>query len=213
MFAIIAAVPLVLFPPVFDAASSSCSVQPQAATREEGPTLDLFSSRLDAYMQIHNDVEHRLAPKRLFDDPEDLFDTIRSMRSGIREARADARPGSVFTAEVSALIRARLAQRLAACNYTVEEVLAFLNEERFPGTPKPRINGAFPWSVGSAMWPTLLAALPALPPELQYRFFDRDLVLIDTHADLVVDIVEGALPVPHHPVIGRHHAMVVESGW
>jgi hypothetical protein len=213
MLAIIVALPLVLFPPVFDAAWSSCGVEPQAATREEVPALDLFRSRLDAYMQIHNDVERRLAPKRLFDDPEDLFDAIRSMRSGIRDARPDAGPGSVFTAEVSALIRARLAQRLTACNYTVEEVLAFLNEERLPGTPKPRVNGPFPWTVGSAMWPTLLAALPPLSAELQYRFVDRDLVLIDMHADLVVDIVEGALPSSRHRLSGLHHAMVVESGW
>jgi len=92
-------------------------------------------------------------------------------------------------------------------------VLTFLNEERMPGTPKPRVNEAFPWTVGSAMWSTLLAALPPLPAELQYRFFDRDLVLIDIHADLVVDIVEGALPSSRHRLSGLHHAMVVESWW
>lgn len=44
------------------------------------------------------------------------------------------------------------------------------------------------------MWPTLLRALPALPAELEYRFAHRDLVLIDVHASLVVDILEDALP-------------------
>ena len=35
---------------------------------------------------------------------------------------------------------------------------------------------------------------PALPPELAYRFVGRDLVLVDVHANLVVDILDLALP-------------------
>jgi hypothetical protein len=46
------------------------------------------------------------------------------------------------------------------------------------------------------MWPALLQVLPPLPRELEYRFVDRDLVLIDIHADLVVDILKEALPEP-----------------
>jgi len=75
-------------------------------------------------------------------------------------------------------------------------VLAFINEERLPRAPKPTIHEPFPWSLGSAMPAALLPALPPLPGELQYRFADRDLVLIDIHADLVVDILKNALPVP-----------------
>jgi len=35
--------------------------------------------------------------------------------------------------------------------------------------------------------------LPALPPELQYRMVGRDLVLVDVHASLIVDILPQAL--------------------
>ena len=45
------------------------------------------------------------------------------------------------------------------------------------------------------MWPALLHALPPLPRELEYRIVDADLVLIDLRADLVVDILENAMPV------------------
>jgi hypothetical protein len=64
------------------------------------------------------------------------------------------------------------------------------------------VNGTFPWDIGSAMWPTLLRALPELPDELEYRFSRRNLVIIDIHADLVVDILEDALP----PAEGREPA-------
>jgi hypothetical protein len=194
MLAIVVAMPLVLFPPVFDPVQSSCGVEPVTATAAETPIVEAFTRRLDAYMEIHNDVERRLATQWAFDDPEDLFDATSAMQSGIRAARPDARPGAVFTPDVSALIRARLAQRLVVCNYSVEDIFGFLNEERLPGVPAPRIHEPFPWTAGSAMWPTVLAALPPLPSELQYRFFDRDLVVIDVHADLVVDVMQNALP-------------------
>jgi hypothetical protein len=43
------------------------------------------------------------------------------------------------------------------------------------------------------MWPALLQALPPLPPELQYRIVDDDLVLIDLRASLVVDILDDVM--------------------
>jgi hypothetical protein len=43
------------------------------------------------------------------------------------------------------------------------------------------------------MHPAVLQALPPLPPELQYRMVGCDLVLIDVHADLIVDILPYAL--------------------
>ena len=45
------------------------------------------------------------------------------------------------------------------------------------------------------MWPGFLWTLPALPEELQYRFVGRDLILLDVHANLVVDILRDAIPI------------------
>ena len=42
--------------------------------------------------------------------------------------------------------------------------------------------------------PTLLANLPKLPAELEYRIVDRELVLLDTKANLIVDLLPNALP-------------------
>ena len=88
MLAIVVAIPLVLFPPIFDQVQSSCGVQPVTATAAELPIVEEFTRRIDAYMNIHDDVERRLAAPRVFDDPEDLFNAMRTMRSGIRLACA-----------------------------------------------------------------------------------------------------------------------------
>jgi hypothetical protein len=43
------------------------------------------------------------------------------------------------------------------------------------------------------MPPQVLAALPKLPQELEYRFVGARLILLDTHADIILDFVEGVL--------------------
>jgi len=60
---------------------------------------------------------------------------------------------------------------------------------------RPMVNHPVPWGVSAARWPAL-TMLPPLPPELAYRFIGRDLVLVDVHANLVVDILDLALPTP-----------------
>jgi hypothetical protein len=40
--------------------------------------------------------------------------------------------------------------------------------------------------------PQMLAALPRLPAELQYRIIGNSLVLWDHHANLIVDFLPGA---------------------
>jgi hypothetical protein len=205
MFAVILPLPLLLLPLISDPVQQpNCAVEPIALTAIEAPIQDGFNQRIGAYMQVHQDIEWSVMPHRLWADPEEMVDALESFQTAIREARADARQGTIFTAEVGALIRTRIERRLAACNDTVEDVLAFINEERLKDAPAPRMYEPFPWSLGSAMWPTLLPALPSLPAEMQYRFADRDLVLIDMHADLVVDILTDALPAPGHAGHATH---------
>jgi hypothetical protein len=55
------------------------------------------------------------------------------------------------------------------------------------------VNGRFPWLRGALVWPCILNALPPLPDELQYRFVGVDLILVDIHANLVVDILRNAV--------------------
>jgi hypothetical protein len=76
----------------------------------------------------------------------------------------------------------------------VHDLLAERDDEAAFGVGPVVVNSRFPHGRGNAMWPAMLAALPALPAELQYRFVDRELVLIDIDASLVVDVLPDALP-------------------
>ena len=147
-------------------------------------------------MRMHQAVEDALGIEWSFANAEDMFGAMEAFQAGMRAVRAHAAPGDVFTADVAGLIRARLITALDANHESVDDVLARLNEERARGARTPRVNQVFPWELGSAMPPELLAVLPQLPHELQYRFAGRMLVLIDVHADLVVDVLPNALPPP-----------------
>ena len=196
MFAVLVSLLLLLDPGRSSPVQRDCGVEPIAATSAEAPILEAFNQRITAYMQVHDHVERSLSLQWSFDDAEEMFAAIEAMQAGIRAARPDARRGAILTPDVGTVIRARLANRLRECGPQVEDVLAFINQERAPGARAPRINEPFPWELGSAMWPSFMGVLPPLLEELEYRFADRDLVLIDIQADLVVDILVNALPAP-----------------
>jgi hypothetical protein len=130
----------------------------------------------------------------MFEDPEDMFAAREALASALRDARPNARQGNIFTPGIAQLFRERLEGAIRRHTHDPADILAAIEEERLPGMPEPEVNQPFPWGLGTAMWPTLLRALPAVPRELEYRFWNRHLVLIDVHANMVVDILNDALP-------------------
>ena len=66
----------------------------------------------------------------------------------------------------------------------------FLVEDGMTLPVQVDVNGDYPAGGPVAtMRPTLLMALPPLPPELQYRFINMALILWDVQANLIVDFV------------------------
>ena len=67
--------------------------------------------------------------------------------------------------------------------------------EENPGPIKLQVNGQYPDNVPlSTMPPQVLAAMPRLAEDLEYRFIGRRLILLDVHANVIVDYIEDALP-------------------
>jgi len=57
------------------------------------------------------------------------------------------------------------------------------------------VNAPYPEGAPFSSVPaSLLAKLPKLPEELGYRFVGRDLILLDTAAQLVVDFIRREVP-------------------
>lgn len=153
-----------------------------------------FAKGTEDYAFLHRQLENRLPPLVVNANPETIRRAIDDMAAAIRAARPDARQGDLFNPAIQAAIRVRIARSLGSHGFTpadVQEVELVAGIDSAAVTL--RVNGTFPWTLGTAMFPCVLEALPPLPPELQYRLVGRDLLLIDVHASLIVDILPLAL--------------------
>ena len=156
------------------------------------PMRHTFLQSIDEYVQRHRSLEGPLPKEAVTADPDSLFASKRALSVAIRNTRADARQGDIFSAAVARYFRLLIADALKEGG--VEDLLAIVEEENEVHTPAA-VNGDYPAGRSvSMMPPCLLAALPPLPAELQYRFVGRDLILWDVHAGLIVDFVPDAIP-------------------
>ena len=157
----------------------------------EHAALAAFEVSVQDYAALHRRVARLTPPMRVTADPVQLRGALDALGEEIRLARHTAQVGDIFTPVVARMFRRRIAVALWDVDMTA--LMAEMEEDAEECAQRPVVNGPFPWSAGNAIWPSVLAALPDLPEELEYRFVGADLVLIDVPANLVVDILDGAL--------------------
>lgn len=167
----------------------------QAAEACDAAAIADFTARIADYHTLRRQIAGVLPGDVPFDDPANWLALRDTVRRAIRDARRGARPGDLFTPQAAAAIRRLVARTAAAQHVDVEDVVRAMRAERLPRARLPVVNGLYDWRLGAWMWPALLQALPPLPPDLQYRIVDDDLVLIDVRASLVVDILDDALDI------------------
>ena len=152
-----------------------------------GDTGTDFSTRVSSYADLRSELEKGLPPLMVTDDAAEILRAVRALAARIRVARAGARQGDIFSPTISTQFKKALRLEIDA------NTLALINDEN-PGAIDVRINGSYPVRKAvSTMPPNVLAALPKLPPDLEYRFLGRHLVLVDTRASVIVDRIPYAI--------------------
>ena len=147
-----------------------------------------FQRATDEYAFLHRRIERRQPPIDVGSDAATLDRAIQSLAAAMREARVDAREGDLFTMAVRPVFRARIAAALQRSGLHLAD---FETAEATTGNSAIRVHGEMPWRIAADVPAGVATALPALPPELQYRFVGGDLVLVDVHASLIVDILRA----------------------
>ena len=151
-----------------------------------GDTFVDFNSRVLAYDELRRELEKGLRPLEPTDNPAEIRKAIRVRAKRIRAARADVREGDIFTPAISDSFKRALAEQL---NPATCEAIGDDN----PGEFKHRINGSYPERLPMSTVPAnVLAVLPRLPDDLQYRFVGRHLVLLDGRSGLILDWIPFA---------------------
>jgi len=147
----------------------------------------VFLKRVEAYMELREGALKRLPPEVTASGVPQAERLARV----IVQARPAAEPGEFFTSAVRAYVRRQIARVLAGPDGA--QIRASIMDEN-PGRIHVRINGRYPDSAPLASMPLqVLAALPKLPTELEFRFIGRRLILLDVDAHLVLDYMENAL--------------------
>jgi len=155
----------------------------------ESITRTSFADRVDEYIRLRRQVAESLQG----DEPAGggVDATVRvALALAIGEARHDARLGGVFGPDAAARIQRVVSTDMA--NRAPSDRQAILSE--VPGVPRAHVNDVYPDGAPLATTPPLLLReLAPLPPELQYRFLEDALILLDVDAGLVVDVIPNVL--------------------
>ena len=162
----------------------------QERVNPQAEAMAHFSERVTAYLALQKRVEGTLTSQKQTNDPERINLHVANLANGIRAARAGAKPGDIFN---GAAEQFRQIIRQDARDRSVRDAFAAMQE--VPKKTRPRVNADYPESAALATVPALiLKRLQRLPDGLEYRFMGRDLILRDSKANLIVDLLHEAVP-------------------
>ena len=133
-----------------------------------GDELARFNTQVRSYVELRNELATRV-PART------------ALAQRIRVARSKAKQGDIFTPAISLEFKKALVREMDA------HVWKVIMDDN-PGELLSQVNAVYPEGEPlSTVPPNILAVLPTLPSDIEYRFVERHLILLDTRAMVIVD--------------------------
>jgi hypothetical protein len=168
------------------------SSQSGSAAAQNARALTDFQARVSSYEALRRKVQSSLPKLSTEATPEEIDRYQQSLQAGIIAARGRARQGDILAQSVRRMIRIAIAQTFARGDRAAlrESIL-----EDNPGRVRLTVNSRYPEELPLSNMPAdLLMNLPPLPSFLEYRFVGDDLILLDSGANLIADLMNEALP-------------------
>lgn len=179
------------------AMATSCATATVGAEREPqrvnayGAAVKAFRDRADAYLALHKKAAETVPPLKQTDDPTKLNSREVALGEAIRQLRVGAKAGDIFGADLTPHIRRIISKDWAKRSVADRAGLA----EDIPANSVTQVNATYPPTLPLGTFPaSLLAALPPVPEQLEYRFVGRHLILRDVAANIVVDVMRNVIP-------------------
>ena len=158
----------------------------------DAQALSTMNDRLGEYIDLHTKLERSLPRLPKDATPQQIDKNQRAFEALMRKARATAKPGDIFTSEARPIIKRLLATVFGGPEG--KELKASIMDENSTGITIS-VNGRYPDKVPlSSVPPEVLQTLPKLTEDMEYRFIGDRLILLDTHAHVVADFIDDALP-------------------
>lgn len=169
--------------------------------------LRKFQQEVEEYVELHRELLERVPNVGPNATPEQIEAHRKKMTEAIRAERASARQGAIFKPPVAAAFRRIIAKELAEDRADIVQAVKEGNPkvEGVPDKANPTKETKKPFTVAvnaiypedaplSSVPPSLLLKLPPLPEQVKYRFVGRDLILRDTEANVILDLIKDAVP-------------------
>lgn len=166
---------------------------PEAAARtgNEQRLIDDFKKRVDHYEDVSSKLEKEVYPASSELDPNTIHARQKELAARIVKALPEWKQGAIFTPEVSALFKKRIAEVVNGPDGANIKGAIF---DDAPGDMAIKVFTEYPAGVPIATLPAqMLKLFPALPNELEYRFLGPNLILMDIAAFLIVDVIPDAI--------------------
>jgi hypothetical protein len=156
-------------------------------------TIKSFDQRVKEYVKLRASVKAKVPKLAKDSTPEQIQAAESAFIGALRNARAGAKPGNLFTPDIAQYIRTTLKREFHGSEkHEIRKVVT----EKETDIPVPlKVNYPYPDPKEFVEMPaTLLLKLPQLPKEVKYRYVGRNLLLVDTDNNLILDYMLEALP-------------------
>ena len=164
---------------------AGAGVNADAATQQE------FKKRIDAYIALRSDAVKDVGTLKPTTDPGEIRAGQSALAQRIAIARANAKPGDIFTPEIRQRFRELLAPRLKGEDG--RDARQIVNDDAPTAVPF-KVNAAYPEGKPLPTVPAqILLNLPPLPKQVEYRIIGKHLILRDTEANLILDFMLNAI--------------------
>jgi hypothetical protein len=182
---------------VFAVAVPACTNKPVESpaaaprTTDEQRIIDDFKQRVDRYEDVSGKLEAEVYPASSELDPKTIHARQKELAARILKALPTWKQGDIFTPEISAFFKRRIAEVLGGPNGANIKGAIF---DDAPGDMPIKVFTEYPAGVPIATLPAQMSKLfPVLPKELEYRFLGPNLILMDIKAFLIVDVILDAI--------------------
>ena len=152
-----------------------------------------FAKRVDNYMKVRKPLADSVGELDPTKSQAEITARGVGLANALIAARAQAKPGDIFTPEVATILATLIKQEYSRRTEPVQETRDDQQDELPDFVPK--VNQLYPTTYPLATFPaTLLPLLPPLPDELEYRVVQHYLVIRDVEANVIVDFMPNAVP-------------------
>lgn len=155
----------------------------------DAKVLQDYQERIKKYLEIHKKAD---VPKmKETKDPADIKRAQDALAAAVRAARPNAKQGEIFTPEITKKLRSLMNPEVKGPG--TKETRQAIKEDQPAGVPL-KVNARYPDDQPlPTVPPNVLASLPKLPEQLEYRIVGSSLILRDVPANLIVDFIPGAI--------------------